>query len=205
MNRLSLPKILDEARIIAVIRGLSPERAVDAAHAVLSGGVSAIEVTMDSPHVHQTIESLASSGVLVGAGTVLSQEDGMSAADSGATFLVSPHSDSAIAAWALEAGIAYVPGGFTATEIVSAWRFGVAAVKLFPASVGPAYVRAVTAPLPAIPLVVTGGVNGDNLGEFFAAGVRYAGIGGWLVDHTDLNIVAARAAEVASIGRAASS
>ncbi|MER3418486.1 MAG: 2-dehydro-3-deoxyphosphogluconate aldolase, partial [Chloroflexota bacterium] len=73
--------------------------------------------------------------------------------------------------WAAERGVPILPGGFTPTEILTAWRAGAAAVKLFPASVaGPAFVREIRGPLPEIPIVPTGGVTIENAAEFLRAG-----------------------------------
>jgi 2-dehydro-3-deoxyphosphogluconate aldolase / (4S)-4-hydroxy-2-oxoglutarate aldolase len=55
-------------------------------------------------------------------------------------------------------------------------------VKLFPASVGgPAYLRAVKAPLPEVPLVPTGGVGLEEIGRYLDAGALAVGLGGPLV------------------------
>ena len=76
-----------------------------------------------------------------------------------------------------------MPGAFTPTEILAAWESGADYVKVFPSSgVGPAYIKAVKAPLPHIPLVPTGGVSIENAGEFIKAGATVLGVGGSLVN-----------------------
>jgi 2-dehydro-3-deoxyphosphogluconate aldolase/(4S)-4-hydroxy-2-oxoglutarate aldolase len=173
---------------------LETDRAVDVAAAALAGGVSVFEITMDSPRANRTIAALAERGHTVGAGTVLSIADAQSAAGSGARFLVSPHTDEQIIAWAIDRDHPVVPGGYTPTEIAHAWSRGVAAIKLFPASIGgPALVRAILGPLSGIPVMVTGGVDGSNIADFLAAGAVAAGVGGWLVDADDLAVVSERA------------
>ncbi|MNN72785.1 KHG/KDPG aldolase [compost metagenome] len=75
------------------------------------------------------------------------------------------------------------PGAMTPTEIVAAWKAGATAVKLFPmASLGIGYLKEIRAPLDQIPLIVTGGVRLDNIGDFFAAGSTAVGLGGSLVN-----------------------
>lgn len=183
------------SHLVAVIRGFDPNRAVDVVHAASAGGVSVSEITMDSPKATRTIEMLSSQGCDVGAGTVLSVEQAEAAVEAGARFLVSPHTDPRIVAWAVERDVPIVPGGFSPTEIMAAWDLGASAVKVFPASVGgPGFVRAVTAPLGVVTLMVTGGIDADNIGAYVGAGASIAGIGGWLVDHEDLGIVQQRAA-----------
>ena len=78
-------------------------------------------------------------------------------------------------------GAVSVPGAFTATEILTAWRGGADIVKVFPASVGPSYFRDIRGPLPQIPLMPTGGVNLENIKEFKKTGVVAFGVGSALV------------------------
>jgi 2-dehydro-3-deoxyphosphogluconate aldolase/(4S)-4-hydroxy-2-oxoglutarate aldolase len=78
-----------------------------------------------------------------------------------------------------------VPGGLTPTEILTAWQAGADMVKVFPASVGgPAYIKAVLAPLPQVRLAPTGGVSAENAAAYIQAGATGLGVGGKLVDKT---------------------
>ena len=118
----------------------------------------------------------------VGAGTVLSVSAAQRAIDAGATFLVMPHTDPELVAWAASLGLPSFPGAFSPTEILAAWRAGAAAVKLFPASVaGPAFVREFRGPFPDIPLVPTGGVTAVTAPDFIRAGAIAVGLGSWLI------------------------
>ena len=204
MSRASLPSEVVDFRIVAVMRGMETGRCIDVADAACAGGVTVFEVTMDSPDAVGTIDALVGVGHVVGAGTVRSVEDARHAVESGARFLVSPHTDEAVARWAVDHGHAMVPGGYTPTEIVSAWDLGVAAVKLFPASAGgPNFVRAVKGPLPEIPIMVTGGIDDSNIASYLSAGALAVGVGGWLVGPTDLKTVRSRAEAIVASSRAA--
>jgi 2-dehydro-3-deoxyphosphogluconate aldolase / (4S)-4-hydroxy-2-oxoglutarate aldolase len=76
-------------------------------------------------------------------------------------------------------GVPVIPGAFTPTEIYQAWTLGATMVKVFPAEVlGPAFLRAVKAPLPQIRLMPTGGVTVETLGAFARAGADAFGVGG---------------------------
>lgn len=202
MKRVPLPESMRAGRVVAVMRGIGTGRSIDVADAARSGGVAVFEVTMDSPDAPRTIEALASRGHTVGAGTVLSVDDAQAASASGAQFLVSPHTDERVVAWATESGHAVVPGGYTPTEIVSAWDLGASAVKLFPASIGgPAFVRAIAGPLGHIPLMVTGGIDATNIASYLSAGAVAAGVGGWPVGGEDLNQVSRRSEELVEAAR----
>lgn len=180
------PSFLDRLRavgVIAVIRAASADHALQLSHALVSGGIGGIEITFSTPDAADAIARARRElpSALVGAGTVLDQEQLRVACDAGAAFLVSPHFDESLLAAAREREIAFLPGALTPTEIVRAHRAGAACVKLFPGSAfGPDYVKALRGPLPHIPLMPTGGVDETNLASWFAAGVVAVGMGGKL-------------------------
>lgn len=193
---------------MAIARGITPETAPALADALATGGIGAFEITLNDPvdRALRGIEAVAarSSGLEVGAGTVLTMEAAQSAIDAGATFLVMPHTDPELVAWAAARGMAALPGAATPTEILAAWRAGAAAVKVFPASsLGPAFVREVRGPLPGIPLVPTGGVTADTAGAFVAAGAIAVGLGSWLVGDGEPAGVTGRARRVVAAVAAA--
>src|SRR4029077_17724445 len=139
--------------------------------------------------------------VLVGAGTVLDQATADRALDAGARFLVSPHLDAELVRGFSQRGVPWIPGAFTATEVLNAWRAGAIVVKLFPAgSVGPGYLKDLLGPLRHIPLLPTGGVTPDNAASFLQAGAWGLGMGSALVA-PDL-VAAARFDELQTRARA---
>ena len=70
----------------------------------------------------------------------------------------------------------------TPSEAAEAWSLGADLVKLFPAGVlGPAYIKALKAPLKHIPVTAVGGVTPENTPDFLAAGCVGVGVGGNLV------------------------
>lgn len=206
--RPALPAAIVEGRVIAIARRLEPATLPAVAEALAANGIRVFEVTLNSPGAIESIRLLAEGALgerlLVGAGTVLSIAEAEAAVAAGARFLVTPHLDPSLVAWAAERGIPILPGAFTPTEILTAWRAGAAAVKLFPASVaGPAFIRDFRGPFPDIPLIPTGGVSVENAAEFLRAGAVAVGLGSWLTGAGDPAEVARRAAAVvAAIGTA---
>ncbi len=182
----ALAKILEEG-VIPVIRVASAEEAMGVAKALKEGGISVIEVTMTVPGAMDVIKEVSQKfkdQVLLGAGTVLDPETARLALINGARFLVTPSLNLATIKMANRYGAVVIPGALTPTEIVTAWEAGADLVKVFPIGQvgGPAYIRAIKAPLPQIPLVPTGGVNLQNAGEFIKAGAAAIAAGGELVD-----------------------
>jgi 2-dehydro-3-deoxyphosphogluconate aldolase/(4S)-4-hydroxy-2-oxoglutarate aldolase len=209
-SRPAIPAGLMSGGVVAIARRLAPDAAPDVATALADGGVRAFEITLNEPVAHalRAIEAVASgsrhSGLAIGAGTVLSIAAARQAVEAGATFLVMPHIDTELVAWAAERGIPVLPGAATPTEVLAAWRAGAAAVKLFPASaLGPSFIRELAGPFPDIPVVPTGGVTAETAGSFIAAGAVAVGLGSWLVGDGVPAGVAARATQVVAAVAAA--
>jgi 2-dehydro-3-deoxyphosphogluconate aldolase / (4S)-4-hydroxy-2-oxoglutarate aldolase len=173
------------ARIVAVLRASDADRFERVAEVLVEAGVTCIEFTLTSRGAVDALGRFSArlpAGAVLGAGTVVDPETVDAAVDAGATYLVSPNVDVQVIERARRRGVAALPGAFTPTEILQAWRAGAAAVKLFPASVGgPAYLKAVRAPLPEVPLVPTGGVGLQEIGGYLDAGAIAVGLGGPLV------------------------
>jgi len=186
MKREENVKRIAEVGIVPVVRAPSPEQALQAAEAVLAGGIPIVEVTMTVPGAIEVIAQLAKSmapEVLVGAGTVLDAEVAQRCIDAGAEFLVSPGFDLATVRFANTRGILVMAGALTPTEVIAAWKAGSDFVKIFPCGAvgGAKYIKALKGPLPEVPMVPTGGVNLDTAAEFIRAGAAALGIGGELV------------------------
>ena len=171
-------------KIVAILRGCTADRVPDIAAALYAGGVRLLEITLNSPGALEAIRQVAATmgdRLLVGAGTVLTPEEAEAAIAAGARFVLSPSLDIATIQLTRQLGAISIPGAFTATEILTAWRNGADIVKVFPASVGVSYFRDLRGPLPQIPLMPTGGINLDNIRDFQKAGAVAFGIGSALV------------------------
>lgn len=183
---MELMNQVKENGIVAVIRGAKPENILDIAKALSAGGVKTLEITVETPKVLTLIEQVASelSGdVIVGAGTVLDSETARAAIMSGAKFIFSPTVDPETIKLTKRYGVLSIPGAMTPTEILRAYENGGDIIKVFPANAfGPRYLKDVHGPLPHIPLMPTGGVGVDNVGEYIKNGAVAAGVGSTLVN-----------------------
>lgn len=172
--------------LVGILRGFTCEQAVSASRAAAEGGLTTIEVTLNTEGAAEQIRQLKSElagAANVGAGTVCSVEDVDLAMSSGATFIVTPVVDANVIQACRAAELPVFVGAMTPTESLQAWRLGATMVKVFPADVlGPAYVRGLRGPLLQIPLMPTGGVTVDNLAEYHRAGAVAFGIGSPLFD-----------------------
>lgn len=158
-------------RLVVLLRKVpDAERLVETLTRV---GVGVVEVTLDSPKADEVIARLHRRGdVTVLAGTVLTTDDVERAVAAGAEACVGPTFVPEVVERCLELEVPAIPGAFTPTEIVAAWKAGAALVKLFPAAtLGPRYVRDLLGPLVGVPLLATGGIDAGNAGAFIQAGV----------------------------------
>lgn len=179
-----IERLLDPG-IIAIIRADSSEGLVEAAGALLAGGVTAMEVTMTTPNALQVITALTREfgrEILIGVGSVIDPETVHAAVAAGAEFIVTPVTKPAVIAASNQLGKPIASGAFTPTECLLAHESGADFVKLFPAEFnGPAYVKTLLAPLPMLRIVPTGGVTPETAGAFLAAGSVALGVGSALV------------------------
>ncbi|MCP2031331.1 2-dehydro-3-deoxyphosphogluconate aldolase/(4S)-4-hydroxy-2-oxoglutarate aldolase [Okibacterium sp. HSC-33S16] len=181
---------LTEARVLAVLRAPSAESALLAADALVEGGITGLEVTYSTPDAARVIRELdAKYGdrIYLGAGTVTTAQQATEAADAGARFLVSPGTRPELTAAMKGTGRLVLTGALTPSEVMAAVEFGADVVKIFPASLGgPAYLRALRGPFLDVPLMPTGGVTPENLGDWIAAGAHAVGAGSDLVSSAAL-------------------
>lgn len=210
MTAPTAPDRLDAVRrtgVLAVLRAPDAELALEAAGALMRGGVTGIEVTYstpDAPAVIAELRRLHGDTAYVGAGTVTTTAQAEESAAAGAQFLVAPGTVAGLARAMLDTGLVTMTGALTPTEVMKAMSLGVDVVKIFPASLGgPGFLAALREPLPDAVLMPTGGVTAENLADFLAAGAIAVGAGGDLLSREalarrDWDAVEARARDYAA-------
>ncbi|MBJ3777384.1 2-dehydro-3-deoxy-6-phosphogalactonate aldolase [Acuticoccus mangrovi] len=179
---MELQEALAKLPIVAVLRGISPDEAVGVGEALVAADVPIMEVPLNSPDPFRSIRLQAdrfSADAVVGAGTVLQAEDVARVADAGGTIIVSPNLNEEVVRATKRCGLISVPGVFTPSEAFRALDAGADALKLFPGDgMSPKVVKALRAVLPKETiLIVTGGVDAGNIGEWIAGGANGVGIG----------------------------
>ncbi|MGA7836318.1 MAG: bifunctional 4-hydroxy-2-oxoglutarate aldolase/2-dehydro-3-deoxy-phosphogluconate aldolase [Acidimicrobiales bacterium] len=172
------------ARLVAIVRLADHQHVSEIVDTLCNAGVEFLELTVERPEGFASLERvLATHGdrAVIGAGTVLTSDDVRRVAGLGAQFVVSPNTDASVIATAHELGLLSLPGAFSATEVATATSLGARFVKLFPASVGVGYLRALRGPFPRVRFVPTGGVGAQNAQEWFDAGAVALAMGSNLV------------------------
>ena len=179
-------------KIIAIIRGYAPDVCLHLAEAYARGGLGLVEVTFnqrDPASWPTTALSIAAirkrfAGVLhVGAGTVLNADQLTLCEQAGGEYMITPNVNADLIRDCVRRGLVAMPGALTASEAVTAFEAGASFVKVFPAgSLGPDYVKALTAPLAHIPFLAVGGISSENAADFLRAGCVGIGVGGNLTN-----------------------
>jgi 2-dehydro-3-deoxyphosphogluconate aldolase / (4S)-4-hydroxy-2-oxoglutarate aldolase len=177
---------IGEGKIISILRGDYLGYVEQIVDVLLQSGINTLEITLNSPHAMEMIDKITSHcGVrlLVGAGTVMNEQEVSEAAQAGARFILSPNKNVKVITRTKELGLLSFPGCLTCTEIVEALDAGADAVKIFPAqSVSPQALRALRAPLGPIRTIPTGGVSPEQIRLYMAAGAWAFGIGSELIN-----------------------
>ena len=182
---MNAEKIADNG-LVAIVRLDDLSAAVPIAEALLRGGARSVEFTFTNPLAGRAIEAVRDAvgdRASIGAGSVLDTETARVAILSGAEFIVTPTLNVAVIELCNRYAVPTVIGGFTPTELLTAWQAGASYVKVFPATVGgPQYLKDVRGPLPQLKLIPTGGVNIENAADFIRAGASAIAVGSNLVD-----------------------
>ncbi|MEN0129606.1 MAG: bifunctional 4-hydroxy-2-oxoglutarate aldolase/2-dehydro-3-deoxy-phosphogluconate aldolase [Brevundimonas sp.] len=184
---MTILETLGADRVVALVRAPEIPDAAELSAALARGGIRVMELTFTTPSVERHIAAVSEAGGIVGAGTVLTGAQAASAIEAGAQFLVTPGIVPAVAEVAADAGVELLMGALTPSEVLRALELGAAAVKIFPAqTVGPAYFRHLSGPLPGVPLVASGGIDSDNARVYLDSGAYAVTAGSGVVRATDL-------------------
>src|SRR3954470_833885 len=159
-------------RALAIIRAPEISDPVGLGRTLVEAGIPIVEFSFTTPNAAALMARASKvEGLVLGAGTVMTEQDARDAVDAGASFLLTPGLRPKVAAEAARLGVPVVLGAMTPTEVADAVDMGATAVKVFPAArLGPAYFRALHGPYPGVPLVATGGLHAGNAAEYLEAG-----------------------------------
>ena len=175
MQRAELLNKVIQSGVVSVVRAESGEKALKIVEAVISGGITSIELTYSVPRANEVISDLVAKYL----GTDLDPTSARLAIVAGAQFIVSPSFNKEVAKICNLYQIPYVPGILTPLEAQKALEYGSELIKLFPGDItGPKMIKDLKGPFPYINILPSGGVNVDNVAEWFAVGAVAVSAGG---------------------------
>lgn len=190
--------------LIAILRGITPDKIKPTADTLIEAGFECIEVTLNSPTPFKSIEVLAknySDQALIGAGTVCTAEDVKKVHDVGGRLIISPNLDKEVIQATKKLNMLSVPGVLTPSECMEALKYGADLLKIFPATMlGTENLKALRSVLPKkTQLYMVGGIGPKNIGSWIDAGANGFSIGGILYKpEYSLEKIAATAKEIVS-------
>jgi len=191
MKREDIVSQILKDKLVAIVRTKHHADMIPLAECLYNNGVKIMEITLNTPgvfdHIAALIKHFEGKEMLIGAGTVIDAEGAKKAINAGAQFLVTPATPDGIIQLAHQNNVPVLAGAYTPLEILNAHRSGADIIKLFPAEhAGPAYLKAVKAPLNHIQIMPTGGVDVHNIKDWLKAGACAFGLGNALVNDTDI-------------------
>ena len=192
LHREEIIKDIEKNKIIVIMRGFTEEQLINSVDAMEKGGIRLVEVTFDQTGAVsdeitaaniRALKEHFDGKVRIGAGTVMTEEQVEIAYKAGAEFIISPDCYDGVIKKTRDLGMVSIPGVFTPTDAANAYRYGADFAKLFPNSeVHISYLKALTVPLSHIKFLAVGGVNADNMKEYFAAGAKGIGVATAIAD-----------------------
>ncbi len=171
---------LKSEKIIAVLRANSIEETMKFVDAIYSGGIKAIELTYSIPNVCNAVTQVKNKypDILLGVGSVLTEIQAKEAIVAGASYIVSPGYVLEVQTYCDNLDIPYIPGVMTSSEILYSMKKNNSICKVFPGEIlGVDFIKNIKAPIPDACLMVTGGVDINNIDNWFSSGVDMVGIG----------------------------
>jgi 2-dehydro-3-deoxyphosphogluconate aldolase/(4S)-4-hydroxy-2-oxoglutarate aldolase len=202
MKRDTLTGYAALAPVIPVVTIEDPDQAVPLARTLVEAGLPVVEVTLRTGAALRAIEAIARDvpDAIVAAGTVIRPKQIEQVTEAGAKLIVTPGTSTAMANALAEATLPAMPAAATVSEALALYELGFEILKFFPAgtSGGPAWLKAVAAPLQAIRFCPTGGVDLASAPVYLSC-PNVACVGGsWMVPKDALE-----SADWARIGRLA--
>jgi len=180
-----MKRVFTTAGVIPVLTIENVRHAIPIATALVRGGLPVLEVTLRTAAALPATKLIAAEvpGAVVGVGTVMSARQIEAAAEAGAQFAISPGYDDSVARAARHAGLSWLPGVATPTEIMRAVAMGFETLKLFPAESlgGLSYVRALRGPFPSVSFCPTGGITAERVAGYLSEPNVLCVGGTWLV------------------------
>lgn len=184
-------EIIENEKIIAILRDVDEDALIPTLTALREGGIKAAEIAFDSSKkiddsviVNQikTVSEHFKDDMIIGAGTVVLKEQVKAVKEAGGKFIVSPNTDSEIIALSKELDLCSIPGAYSPSEIINADKSGADFVKIFPVNAyGPDGIKTLRAPIQNIKIMAVGNITLDDIRSYLNAGVTGFCIGGSLI------------------------
>lgn len=183
-------KQLSIQKILPLFYHEDEKTSINIVQALYEAGIRSIEYTNRGEYALTNFKALKRratsewSGLQLGIGTIKNKAQAKEFIDAGADYIICPTTNTEVAAEVHAAGLMWIPGCMTPTEISNAEEAGARLVKIFPGNIlGPGYINSIKELFPGLLFMPTGGVENEkeNLATWFSAGVIAVGMGSKLL------------------------
>lgn len=182
---MDMKEVFRKSKLLVIMRNVPLEKTIEYAQAVMDGGVNCFEVALNSKDALIQISKLREhfgEQALIGAGTAITVELAKSAIGAGAQFLLTPSTHEDVLSYCANEDILFLPGVLTPSDVATCLRYGFSTLKLFPAgSMQKNYIKSLKGPFEETEYVAIGGVDTNNIQDFFKQGYLAVGLGSNLV------------------------
>ena len=175
---------MNKSRITGILRNVKKEDVLKAGEILIKHSIKDFEVTYNTKESLEIVKILKKEfpDARIGMGTILTVEELIKAEESGAEFILTPSVNEEVLKYAGENNIELIPGVFSPSEVALALRYGFNYLKLFPAIDLPdSYINNLKGPFDKVEFMAVGGVEKDNITDFFKAGFKSVGMGSSLI------------------------
>lgn len=180
----TLNEQLANLKVIPVIAINRAEDAIPLGRALVENGMPCAEITLRTECAIEAIRIMRKEfpDMLIGSGTVLTNEQVDASIEAGVDFIVSPGFNPRTVQYCIDKGVAIVPGVNNPSLVEQAMEMGLRTLKFFPAepSGGTSMLKALTAVYP-VKFMPTGGVSLKNVDEYLSIPSVLACGGTWMV------------------------
>ncbi|MFV8461538.1 bifunctional 4-hydroxy-2-oxoglutarate aldolase/2-dehydro-3-deoxy-phosphogluconate aldolase [Vibrio campbellii] len=180
----TLNEQLANLKVIPVIAINRAEDAIPLGKALVENGMPCAEITLRTECAIEAIRIMRKEfpDMLIGSGTVLTNEQVDASIEAGVDFIVSPGFNPRTVQYCIDKGVAIVPGVNNPSLVEQAMEMGLRTLKFFPAepSGGTSMLKALTAVYP-VKFMPTGGVSLKNVDEYLSIPSVLACGGTWMV------------------------
>lgn len=191
-------EILDRCKLIANMKGFSPDTLLYSVEAMIKGGIKAVEIVPNDNTEEGERDCVIKLGglkkcfgkdLLVGASNVFSERLVKLAKGVGSDFISTPILNSNILSRANAVDMCVIGGGFTATEINGSFSIGSDYVKLYPSVIngGTDYAALIAETFKGKKIIASGNISFEDITPLKKAGINYFSVGGSLANVTLAN------------------
>ncbi|ALQ08369.1 bifunctional 4-hydroxy-2-oxoglutarate aldolase/2-dehydro-3-deoxy-phosphogluconate aldolase [Pseudoalteromonas fuliginea] len=180
-NRTKVSSQIKQHKLVAILRLKQQSDVAPLIDCLVNVGIHVLEITSNTPGFEQEIAKAraAHKNALIGAGTIINTTLAQQAIDAGAQFIVTPNTNKSVVELAHQHGLPVLMGALTPTDVANAIEYNADIIKVFPAgSMGVGYFKALTGPFSEAQLMPVGGVNLDNISQWFEAGACGVAVSG---------------------------